>query len=94
MDTKATYRSDPIDLEQIHLLGRLTPGKRVQVMLETRELAVDLIRGRLSRRYPYLSHQEINLKVLEEIARVERIPRTLTLSWLSCTPRKLWEDNR
>jgi len=54
------------------LLGRLTPGQRIWVMLDARELAVGLIRGRLRRQYPHLSLREINLKVLEEIARAER----------------------
>jgi hypothetical protein len=64
-----TYRFDPVDLEQMRLLGRLSPGQRIRVMLEARELAVGLIRGRLRRQYPDLSLREINLKVLEEIAR-------------------------
>jgi phage terminase Nu1 subunit (DNA packaging protein) len=65
---------DPIDLEQMRLLGRLTPGQRIRVMLDARELAVGLIRGRLRRQYPDLSLRDINLKVLEEIARAERTP--------------------
>jgi hypothetical protein len=43
-------------------------------MLDARELAVGLIRGRLRRRYPHLSSREINLKVLEEITRAQRTP--------------------
>lgn len=70
MDT-TTYRFDPVDLDQMRLLGRLSPGQRIQVMLDARELAVGLIRGRLRRQYPDLSPREINLKVLEEIARAE-----------------------
>ncbi len=68
------YRFDPVDIEQMRLLGRLSPGGRIQVMLDARELAVGLIRGRLRRRYPYLSTRELNLKVLEELARAERTP--------------------
>jgi hypothetical protein len=67
-----TYQFDPVDLEQMRLLSRLSPGQRIQVMLDARELAVGLIRGRLRQRYPHLSLRELNLKVLEEIARVER----------------------
>jgi hypothetical protein len=67
-----TYRFDPVDLEQMRLLGRLPPGRRIQVMLDARELAVGLIRGRLRRQYPDLSTRELNLKVLEEIARAGR----------------------
>lgn len=62
---------DPVDLEQMRLLGRLTPGQRIQVMLDARELAVGLIRGRLRHQYPHLSPREINLKVLEEIDRAD-----------------------
>jgi phage terminase Nu1 subunit (DNA packaging protein) len=67
-----SYRFDHVDLEQMRLLGQLPPGRRVRVMLEARELAVGLVRGRLRRRYPDLPLREINLKVLEEIARAGR----------------------
>jgi hypothetical protein len=67
-----TYRFDPVDLEQMRLLGRLSPGGRIRVMLDARELAVGLIRGRLRRQYPHLSLRELNLKILEELARAER----------------------
>jgi hypothetical protein len=66
------YRFDLVDVEQLRLLSRLPPGRRLQVMLDARELAVGLIRGRLRRQYPDLSLRELNLKVLEEIDRVQR----------------------
>ena len=66
------YRFDPVDIEQMRLLGQLLPGRRIQVMLDARELAVGLIRGRLRRRHPDLSLQALNLKVLEEVARAQR----------------------
>jgi hypothetical protein len=72
VDTEATYRFDPVDREQMRWLGRLPPGRRVRVMLEARELAVGLIRGRLRRHYPHLSLHELNLRTLEEIERVKR----------------------
>jgi hypothetical protein len=68
----ATYRFDPVDVEQIRLLSRLPPGRRIRVMLDARELAVGLIRGRLRRQHPELSLRELNLKVLEEIDRARR----------------------
>lgn len=74
MDVDTTYRFDPVDLEQMRLLGKLSPGQRIQAMLDARELAVGLIRGRLHRRHPRLSQREINLKVLEEIERARRTP--------------------
>jgi hypothetical protein len=66
------YRFDPVDLELMRVRGRLSPGQRIQAMLDARELAVGLIRGRLRRQYPDLSPRELNLKVLEEIDRVQR----------------------
>jgi len=67
-----TYRFDPVDMEQVRLLSRLPPGGHIRVMLDARELAVGLIRGRLRRRYPDLSTRALNLKVLEEVARAGR----------------------
>jgi len=68
-----TYRFDPVDSEQILLWSRLSPGQRIQALLDARELAVGLIRGRLRRQYPDLSLQEINMKVLEELQRAQQI---------------------
>lgn len=72
MNTLVIYRFDPVDLEQMRLLGRLPPQRRIRVMLDARDLAVGLIRGRLRRQYPRLSLRAINLKVLEEVARANR----------------------
>lgn len=68
-----TYRFDRVDLVQMRLMGRLSPAQRLRTMLDARELAVGLRRGRLRRRYPTLSPQEINLKLLEELARAHRV---------------------
>ncbi len=68
------YRFDPVDLDLMRLRGRLSPGQRLQAMLDARELAVGLIRGRLRRQHPDLPPREINLKVLEEIARAQQTP--------------------
>ena len=65
-------RFDPIDLVQMRLLLQLPPHQRVRLMLEARELAVGLIRGRLRQRYPDLSSSELGLKVLEETSHGER----------------------
>lgn len=75
MHEDGTYRFDPIDEEQLRLSARLSPGQRIQRMLDARELAVGLIRGRLRRRYPDLPSRELNLKVLQEIERAQRASR-------------------
>ena len=67
METKRGHRFDPVDFDQMPLLARLSPGQRIRVMLDARELAAGLIRGRLRRQYPDLSPRALNLKVLEEI---------------------------
>lgn len=72
--SETLYRFDPIDRVQMRLIGRLPPAKRVRLMLDARELAVGLIRGRLRRQHPDLSPEEINLKLLEELARAHRTP--------------------
>jgi hypothetical protein len=61
------YHFDPVDIERLRQIARLTPGGRIRLMLNARELAVGLMRGRLRRRYPDLSPVALNLKLLEEI---------------------------
>ena len=59
------------DPDQVMLLAKIPAPQRVRTMLEARELAVGLIRGRLRRRYPHLSVNALNLKVLEELNNAE-----------------------
>ncbi len=66
------YQYDPIDHEFMRMRGQLSPGARLQAMLAAREWVVSAMRARIRRRYPDLSVEEINLKVLEEIENVER----------------------
>lgn len=63
----------PVDIELLQIRSKLTPGQRLQAMLDARELAVGFIRGRLIRQFDTLSMREINLKVLEEIELVKNI---------------------
>ena len=72
METRPRYRFDPVDHAFMRLRGRLSPAERLHAMLAAREWVVGAIRGRLQRRYPDLSPEEINLKMLEEIERAER----------------------
>jgi hypothetical protein len=66
------FQPDPPDPVLAKLWIHLPAARRVRRMLEARELAVGLIRGRLRRSYPHLSVEALNLKVLEEISRGER----------------------
>lgn len=51
---------DPVDNEQMRRLAHLPRSDRRRLMLNARELAVGLIRGRLRRRYPDLSPTALN----------------------------------
>jgi hypothetical protein len=77
MTDEPDYRFDPIDFELLRIRSKLSPGQRLQAMLDARELLVGLIRGRLRSEYPELSRRELNLKVMEEIERAKKIrPRS------------------
>jgi hypothetical protein len=67
--THTTNRFDAVDIDQLRLLGKLSSGQRIRAMLDARELAVGLIRGRLRQRYPDLSLRAINMKLIEEVTR-------------------------
>ena len=62
------FTFDPVDIEQMRLRASLSTARRIQVMLDARELAVGLMRGRLRKRFPDLSEREINLKLIEELS--------------------------
>lgn len=68
-----TYQFDPIDMELLRIRSKLSPGQRIQTMLDTRELLVGLKLSRLRHKYPHLTINELNMKVLEEIERVQKI---------------------
>ena len=65
------FRPHSVDRTQVHLLLSLPPHKRVRLMLDARELAVGLMRGRLRKQYPQLPLNLLNLKLLEELARAK-----------------------
>jgi hypothetical protein len=61
-------------MDLLLLRMQLTPGQRLQAMLDAHALLVGVIRGRLRDRYPDLPERELNLKVVEEIERARRFP--------------------
>lgn len=62
------------DIDLLLLRMQLTPGQRIQAMLDAHALLVGVIRGRLRSRHPDLPEREINLKVVEEIERAQHFP--------------------
>ena len=68
------WRFDPVDIIQMRLLAQLSPGWRIQTMLEAQIFARSLILGRLCRQFPDASERELGLKLLEEVSRVRHTP--------------------
>ena len=60
---------EPIDWAEYERWARLSPGQRIQTMLNAHRLAFGLIRGRLRRQYPTLSDAEITMKLWAELER-------------------------
>ena len=65
------FRPHTVDREQLKLLLSIPAHKRVRVMLDARELAVGMIRGRIRKTYPNLSLNMVNLKLIEELSRAK-----------------------
>ena len=59
---------------------KLSDGKKIESLLKTRAVMVGMIRGRLREQYPHLNQKELNLKMLEEIERANKIqPRSFSI---------------
>jgi len=60
-------RFDPIDWQQLQLLAQLTPAQRTLTMIRAAEFVRAGLRGTFRRRFPELSDEEINMKVLAHL---------------------------
>ena len=60
---------EPIDWDEYTRWAQLSPGARIQAMLNAQQLAFGLIRGRLRRRYPDCTDAEITRKMWAELNR-------------------------
>ena len=61
------------DMELMRIRMKLTPGQRLQAMVDARLVLVGFRRARLRRQYPDLSERDLNLKLLEEIDRAKKL---------------------
>lgn len=61
------------DVELMRVRIKLSPGQRLQAMLDARMVLVGFRRARLRRQYPDLSERDLNLKLLEEIERAKKL---------------------
>ena len=58
---------DPIDWQQLQLLAQLTSARRTLAMIRAAEFVRAGLRGTFRRRFPELSDEEINMKVLAHL---------------------------
>lgn len=72
METIPLYRFDPVDRQQIRLLIGLPAYKRIRAMMDARELALGLVRGRIRCRNPDLTETQLNLQILEATTNVQQ----------------------
>lgn len=56
---------DPIDVAQMELLAKLPPGKRIYPSLQASAMIRAGLRTAFKRKFPNLSLQEINMKILD-----------------------------
>ncbi len=57
----------PADEEQIRLLMRLPPARRLRTLMELQALWLDTVRVRLRRAYPQLSDFELTILMFERL---------------------------
>jgi hypothetical protein len=60
-------RLGPADTEQIRLLLRVSPGQRLQTMLEMQAVLLNNWRQRLRRKHPHLNDLELCQLVFERL---------------------------
>jgi hypothetical protein len=65
--TSKALHFDPIDWQQLQLLAQLTSAQRTLAMVRAAEFVRAGLRGTLRRRFPELSDEEINMKVLAHL---------------------------
>ena len=59
------------DIELMKARMKLSPGQRIQAMLDARALLFGIMRGRIRQQYPDLAERAFNVKVIEEIDRIQ-----------------------
>jgi hypothetical protein len=62
--TSEELHFDPVDWQQLQFLAQLTSAQRTLVMIRAAEFVRAGLRGTFRRRFPDLSDEEINMKVL------------------------------
>ncbi len=69
---------DPIDWQQLELLARIPPEKRVLAGMQAQAFAMAALRGTFARRFPELTQSELNMKVLAYLTPVRMGPSAVS----------------
>ena len=62
---------EPINVEEMELIAKLTPGERILRMMDKSEMIRSDLRNKLTEDFPELSKSEINMKVLRSLSPVQ-----------------------
>jgi hypothetical protein len=65
-------RFDPIDRLQMELISKMPAGKRIIPMLQATEMVRSGLRAAFSKKFPELSRNEINMKILEYMTYMDK----------------------
>ena len=71
--TPEEFEPDPIDFQQLELLGRVSPEQRLLTMMSTAEWVLAGLRGAMSAKHPEWSHRELNLRVMAYVTPIKGI---------------------
>lgn len=84
---------DPIDWQQLELLARIPPAKRVLAGMQAQAFAMAALRGTFARRFPELTQSELNMKVLAYLTPVRMGEEAVSdqLSAVSAQPSEVEE---
>jgi hypothetical protein len=63
---------EPIDREEMEMLAKLRPGKRIIPMVQASEMVRAGLRGTFRKKFPNLSLSEINMKILEYMTYMDK----------------------
>ena len=63
---------DPVDWDEMELLAKLPPGKRIIPMLQATEMVRAGLRAAFMKKFPELSRPEINMKILEYMTDMDK----------------------
>ena len=63
---------DPVDWDEMELLAKLPPGKRIIPMLQATEMVRAGLRAAFMKKFPELSRSEINMKILEYMTDMDK----------------------